>query len=378
MKVHKKIGSKERLLELFQNVNKIVVKENKEVKRTIKENFNQWGQKIKRSRINEAVGTQVSPNVEEYYKENFEELEQEWEEYIDFLQDSWEHKKYLRQCEDCFWEWVAEKYDELNESFDNPEEKDHEYLNKDHDNVQDGKPDDGTRYPVEIELKVVDPSLEKLKGDDAPIEKGEGEPTLDQIPETEVEDDQDVADEPKVEVEPEVEDGTFGATGELTIDTPVDDAPPVDADVENIEADVADDIPIPGSGEEEEIQGGLADGAEPTQFDNQQVLKGMEVELEHSNDPKVALEITMDHLVEIPDYYDHLEDMEQKAMGADNGEEATGAEVVDAMGDGQEGEAAEEIPDPEAEEEKEMLWGKLDTVDDGVDEMYENYVPKKL
>ena len=43
-----------------------------------------------------------------------------------------------------------------------------------------------------------------------------------------------------------------------------------------------------------------------------------------------------------------------------------------------EGEAAEEIPDPEAEEEKEMLWGKLDTVDDGVDEMYENYVPKKL
>ena len=65
-------------------------------------------------------------------------------------------------------------------------------------------------------------------------------------------------------------------------------------------------------------------------------------------------------------------------MGAENGEEATGAEVVDAMGDGQEGEAAEEIPDPEAEEEKEMLWGKLDTVDDGVDEMYENYVPKKL
>lgn len=62
-------------------------------------------------------------------------------------------------------------------------------------------------------------------------------------------------------------------------------------------------------GDEEELEGGLADGDEPMEFDSQQILKGMEIEMRHhTNDPKVALEITMDHLKEIPDYYDKFEE----------------------------------------------------------------------
>lgn len=70
---------------------------------------------------------------------------------------------------------------------------------------------------------------------------------------------------------------------------------------------------------EDEIQGGLADEKEPNQFDAQQILKGMEVEMEHTNDPKIALEIAMDHLQEIPDYYDHLDQMEKEASSEEDG-----------------------------------------------------------
>lgn len=38
----------------------------------------------------------------------------------------------------------------------------------------------------------------------------------------------------------------------------------------------------------------------------EQVEMGMEVEKEHSPDPKIRLEITLDHLVESPTYYTDL------------------------------------------------------------------------
>ena len=61
---------------------------------------------------------------------------------------------------------------------------------------------------------------------------------------------------------------------------------------------------------EDEIEGGLADEAEPEEYGVDQLLKGIEIEMEHTDDPAVALEIAMDHLEESDDYYDHLEDME--------------------------------------------------------------------
>lgn len=58
------------------------------------------------------------------------------------------------------------------------------------------------------------------------------------------------------------------------------------------------------------LKGGLADKKKPSQFDKRALLKGMKVEREHSSDPRVQLEISMDHLTEDPRYYDKLEKME--------------------------------------------------------------------
>ena len=42
-----------------------------------------------------------------------------------------------------------------------------------------------------------------------------------------------------------------------------------------------------------------------------QLKKGISVELEHTNDRKLSREIALDHLTELPDYYDRLEKMER-------------------------------------------------------------------
>lgn len=59
--------------------------------------------------------------------------------------------------------------------------------------------------------------------------------------------------------------------------------------------------------QQDKIPGGLADEMSPEQFDRKALLKGLKSELEHTDDPQIALEIAMDHLVEDPDYYEKLE-----------------------------------------------------------------------
>ena len=41
-----------------------------------------------------------------------------------------------------------------------------------------------------------------------------------------------------------------------------------------------------------------------------QLIKGIEIEKEHSSDENIAKKIAMDHLVEDPDYYKKLEKIE--------------------------------------------------------------------
>ena len=68
------------------------------------------------------------------------------------------------------------------------------------------------------------------------------------------------------------------------------------------------------------IEGGLADNKKPSDFDKEQLNKGVAVELEHTDDPEKAKEIAMDHLEESKDYkgkkggkyYDLLEKMEKR------------------------------------------------------------------
>ena len=76
------------------------------------------------------------------------------------------------------------------------------------------------------------------------------------------------------------------------------------------------------------IHGGLGDNAKPTDFDKNQLLKGIEVEMEHTDDPKIALEIAMDHLTEIPDYYTRLDAMEKEAGVEDEKDETSPDEKI--------------------------------------------------
>lgn len=47
-------------------------------------------------------------------------------------------------------------------------------------------------------------------------------------------------------------------------------------------------------------------------FDSQEMIRGIKVELEHTDSRAIAKEITKDHLAECPDYYRRLEVMEKE------------------------------------------------------------------
>jgi hypothetical protein len=63
----------------------------------------------------------------------------------------------------------------------------------------------------------------------------------------------------------------------------------------------------------QKLKGGRADGKQVTDFDLDQLIMGIKVEQEHTTDKYTALEITMDHLREFPDYYTRLREMEETA-----------------------------------------------------------------
>ena len=63
----------------------------------------------------------------------------------------------------------------------------------------------------------------------------------------------------------------------------------------------------------DKIPGGLGDKKTPSDFDQDQLSKGIEVELEHTKDRSLAREIAMDHLTEDPEYYDKLQTVEKHA-----------------------------------------------------------------
>lgn len=63
----------------------------------------------------------------------------------------------------------------------------------------------------------------------------------------------------------------------------------------------------------EDIQGGLGDGVSDSSVDPVQLAKGIKVELEHTSDFLEAKEIAKDHLMEDPEYYDRLAEMEEEA-----------------------------------------------------------------
>ena len=51
------------------------------------------------------------------------------------------------------------------------------------------------------------------------------------------------------------------------------------------------------------IPGGLADNIQLSEFDPESTEEGIKVEMEHTSDRNIALEIAKDHLFEDPQYY---------------------------------------------------------------------------
>jgi hypothetical protein len=254
----------------------------------------------------------------------------------------------------------------LNESFDNPNEKDKKYLNKlgDKEAAEEmpNKYDDGYREPRERNIQVKDSSVEKIKGADKPIEEGmfdflrpesssslrsgvgrgpafggsaagvamaqqgkEAEFRLEKYvntlrdkgpksPETKkaAEEYKEISGEyPKGYMGGGPSEGAYMPEGEEMENGEEEN---VDVDVEDMDIDSLESDA--GSEEGEEIEGGLADGESPSKYNPKQILLGMEVEMgHHTNDPKEALEIVMDHLEKDPDYYgDNDEGAEEEAQ----------------------------------------------------------------
>jgi hypothetical protein len=76
------------------------------------------------------------------------------------------------------------------------------------------------------------------------------------------------------------------------------------------------------------ISGGKGEGKSPLEFAPDQIKKGMKVEMEHTDDPMLSLEIALDHLTEDPEYYTEKETPETSAQfgaakdaGEDDGED---------------------------------------------------------
>lgn len=61
----------------------------------------------------------------------------------------------------------------------------------------------------------------------------------------------------------------------------------------------------------DKLPGGRADNKSSKEFSPQALQKGIEHELEHTTDPKIAEEIAMDHLAEDEEYYEKLERIEK-------------------------------------------------------------------
>lgn len=61
------------------------------------------------------------------------------------------------------------------------------------------------------------------------------------------------------------------------------------------------------------MKGGRADSKAITKYDLNQLIMGIRQEQEHTKNKMMALEIAMDHLEKIPDYYTRLAKLEEDA-----------------------------------------------------------------
>lgn len=99
----------------------------------------------------------------------------------------------------------------------------------------------------------------------------------------------------------------------------VDASTPTSSEYENsINGEIDDEtLTLPSTpisyADDDLLHGGIADNKGANEFDQDELNMGIQVEMEHTDDLELAKEIAMDHLVEIPDYYSRLLNMENEA-----------------------------------------------------------------
>lgn len=83
----------------------------------------------------------------------------------------------------------------------------------------------------------------------------------------------------------------------------------------------------------DKLPGGLADDKIP-EFEDEQLQKGIKVEMEHTDDKEIAREIALDHLTEDSKYYDKLAEMEGDENNSFLGGGPQGSPTADALPSG--------------------------------------------
>jgi hypothetical protein len=74
---------------------------------------------------------------------------------------------------------------------------------------------------------------------------------------------------------------------------------------------IKDAFHIDINGFKDSLKGGIADGKSITAYDLEELLIGIKFEMEHTSDRFISLELAMDHLERIPDYYSRLRRLER-------------------------------------------------------------------
>lgn len=167
MKVHKPIGSKERLFEMFERINKIKINENYEI------HYSDGIRQMKKfSNPNDAIDFMKTEIKKNPSLKNIELFKAD----RGFYSTTDEERLIKRWGDGSYFDNVSktnpelqQKKLELGESFDNPKKKDKEYLDKTSGDQtsQVSKYDGGVDYPTNNKLKVNHSTLEKLAEEDS-------------------------------------------------------------------------------------------------------------------------------------------------------------------------------------------------------------------